>query len=191
MRRILRIALSVFTLFGLAIALRTLFGTPADNRAALQAAQNAPDNKPNLSLWVPEEELRVWDPVNPNVNPIPFRVLGPKGKDGERSAQFRHEAIGKRVRVEGIAWGYDGFKTAIPKSRVVFEGGTVLVKGVELNKPAVRGKMVRVVGTLGREVIPREGFNRGFPDYYFIDAKSFEVIEKAAEPNVILEPSKD
>lgn len=39
--------------------------------AARQAAEKDPVTKPNLSLSVPDEELRVWDPVNPNVNPVP------------------------------------------------------------------------------------------------------------------------
>jgi RNA polymerase sigma factor (sigma-70 family) len=146
-------------------------------------------SNPNLHLRVPEEELRVWDPVNPNVNPVPFRVYGPKGADGVRKDQFRHEAIGKRVRVEAIAWGYD-VETEGPKSRVVFEGGIVLVKGVDFNKPEIRGRCISVVGTLRLGQMPHRGSERMLPNYYFIDAESFRVIDKVSEPNVILEPKE-
>src|SRR5690606_25750934 len=156
----------------------------------LRAAEKPPGDKPNLSLWVPEEVLRVWDPVNPNVSPVPWRVFGPKRADGERSAEFRHAAVGKRDQVEGIGWGYE-VKTELPKSRVVFEGGTVLVKGVDFNKPEVRGKLVRVVGNLSLESMPHRGFERQFPNYYVIDAESFEVIETVTEPKVVLDQAKD
>jgi hypothetical protein len=82
-------------------------------------------------------------------------------------------------------------KTDLPKSRVVFEGGTVLVKGADFNKPETRGRCVRVVGTLRLGEVPHRGFERRFPHYYFIDAESSEVIDRVAEPNVILEPSKE
>ena len=89
------------------------------------------------------------------MRPLDFFWFIPTHGDGaylgsdrrQRPADFRHTAVGKRVRVEGIGWGYD-VQTDLPTSRVVFEGGTILVRGVDFNKPAVRGKVVRVVGTL-------------------------------------------
>jgi len=170
-----------------AVAVWRQYPVPTGGPAALQAAENGPANKPNLSLWVPDEELRVWDPVNPNVNPVPWQVYGPKGDGGQRTAAFRHTVVGKRVRAEGIGWGYD-VDTDLPKSRIVFEGGTVLVKGVDFNKPEVRGKCVRVVGTLRLESMPLKGITRQFPNYYRIDAESFEVIDRVTDPNVILDP---
>lgn len=155
-------------------------------RSTVHAAGDESVKKTNLSLWVPEEELRVWDPVNPNVNPVPWRVYGPTKDGGQRSVEFRHQAVGKRVRVEGIGWGYD-VDTDLPKSRVIFEGGTVLVHGVDFNKPEVRGKLVRVVGSLRRETIPHPGFERSFPHYYRIDAASFEVIDNVTDPQVVLD----
>ena len=166
-------------------------GILAHPRGRHPAARAADDsvNKPNLSLWVPAEELTVWDPVNTNVNPVPWRVLGPVRGDGQRSAEFRHAALGKRVRVEGIGWGYD-VKTDLPKSRVVFEGGTVLVKGVDLNEPALHGKIVRVVGTLRLGTMEHPGFTLTHPNYYFLEAESAKVVDRVTEPNVVLEALK-
>jgi hypothetical protein len=143
--------------------------------------------EPNLSLWVPEEELAVWDPVNPNVNPVPWRVFGPIPDEGKRTAAFRHTAIDQQVRVEGLAWGYD-VETELPTSRVVFEGGTVLVEGVDFHRADVLGKTVRVVGTLRLEWMPQRGFERQFPRYYCLEAESFEVIERVTDPRVVLVP---
>ena len=172
---------------GLAVVLAVSSGKPFARGIDAQAADNGPAKKPNLSLWVPDEELRVWDPVNPNVNPVPWRVYGSTADDPRRRAEFRHTSVGKRVCVEGLAWGYD-VDTDLPKSRVIFEGGTVLVKAVDFNKPEVRGRIVRVVGTLLLETMPHPGFERQFPNYYCIDAESLEIIERASEPDVIALP---
>ena len=182
--------MTLFAMIGAAVGFGVLRETGPDGHGALQAAQEAPSKKPNLLLWVPEEELKVWDPVNPNVNPVPWRVYGPKQDDGRRAGGFRHTAIGKTVWVEGIAWGYD-VKTHLPKSRVLFEGGTVLVKGVDFNRPDVRGKSVRVVGSLRLGAMTRFGFLPRCPNYYYIDATSFEILDRVAEPNVVLAASKD
>ena len=142
---------------------------PFRGSASLQAAEAAPRKKFNLHLWVPEEELKVWDPVNVNVNPVPWRVYGAKRDDGVRTSLFRHTAIGKSVRVEGIAWGYD-VETDLPTSRVIFEGGTVMVRGEDFNRPEIRGKCVRVIGTLRLGTKTRRGFDLQYPNYYYIDA---------------------
>ncbi len=158
--------------------------------AARRAVENDPATKPNLSLWVPDKELRVWDPVNPNVYPVPWRVYASSDADPKGDAEFRHRAVGKRVQVEGLAWAYD-VDTHIPKSRVVFEGGTVLVKGVDFNKPELRGRVVRVVGTLLLESMSRPGVSRQLPKYYCIEAKSFEVVEQATDPRVVALPKQE
>src|SRR3712207_3899893 len=127
MRRTIPLSLALLALAAAVIG--SLAGGPGGGGTTTHAAAPAA-GKSNLSLWVPEEELTVWDPVNPNVNPVPWRVYGgPARPDGTRPDQFRHAAVGRRVRVEGIAWGYD-VKTDLPKSRVLFEGGAALVKGV-------------------------------------------------------------
>ena len=159
---------------------------PFRGSASLQAAEAAPRKKFNLHLWVPEEELKVWDPVNVNVNPVPWRVYGAKRDDGVRTSLFRHTAIGKSVRVEGIAWGYD-VETDLPTSRVIFEGGTVMVRGEDFNRPEIRGKCVRVIGTLRLGTKTRRGFDLQYPNYYYIDATTYDVLEQVGEPKVILQ----
>jgi hypothetical protein len=89
------------------------------------------------------------------------------------------------IRVEGLAWGY-GVKTELPTSRAVFEGGTVLVDGVDFNQPDVRGKLVRVTGVLRLKWMPHAGFERQLPNYYCIEAESFEVIDQVSDPKVVL-----
>ncbi len=147
------------------------------------------DTLVDLTVRVPAADLDIWDPINVNVNPIPWRVSGPARDNGVRTSEFRHQAIGARVRVEGIAWGYD-VKTDAPKSRVLFEGGVVLIKDVDFNRPGVRGKAVRVEGTLRREAFAgHPGFERRFAEYYYIDATSFEIIDAVMVPEVVrLEP---
>lgn len=168
------------------LALGTLIAAHAGGgRDAARAAEGDPAKRPNLSLWVPDEELRVWDPVNPNVNPVPWRVFGPRRPDGLRADRFRHAAVGERVRVEGIGWGHDA-KSDLPQSHVVFAGGTVLVAGADLNRPDVKGRPVRVVGTLRLGQMPRAGFQRQFPNYYYLDATGFEVIDRVTDPRVVL-----
>lgn len=98
--------------------------------------------------------------------------------------------MGKRVQVEGLAWGYD-VDTHIPKSRVVFEGGTVLVKGVDFNKPELRGRIVRIVGTLLLESMSQPGFKRQLPNYYCIESETFEVIEQSTKPKVVALPKSE
>lgn len=189
MHRLWKGLAGAFVVAGFAAALWINGTGQLERNFALHAAENGPSNKTNLSLWVPDEELRVWDPVNPNVNPVPWRVYASPDADPRSSAEFRHLAVGKRVRVEGLAWGYD-VNTDLPKSRIVFEGGTVLVKNVDLNKANVRGRVVRVVGTLLLESMPHPGFERQFPNYYCIDAESFEIIDQAAEPKVVALPKR-
>lgn len=181
-RRLFPIAL-LFAAACMAIVAWGSFGASAEESTTVRVVEDRTSKMPNLSLWVPEEELQVWDPVNPNVNPVPWRVFGPID-DEERSAAFRHTAIDQRVRVEGLAWGYES-RAEVPTSRVVFEGGTVLVDGVDFNKPEIRGKSVRVIGVLRLRSFPHRGFERQFPNYYCIESESFEVIDQVADPKVV------
>jgi hypothetical protein len=184
MRRIGQVTVRVLVVFGAATVLWPLLRGGDGHMAAL-AGGNASSKTSNLHLWVPEEELTVWDPINVNVNPVPWRVYGKKREDGVRESMFRHTAVGKSVRVEGIAWGYD-VETDLPTSRVVFEGGTVLVRGVDFTHPAMRGKSVRVIGTLRRGTMTPRRFVRQYPHYYYIDARTFKALDRVVEPNVIL-----
>ncbi len=108
----------------------------------------------------------------------------------QRPCGVSASCLGKHVQVEGLAWGYD-VNTLMPKSRVIFDGGTVLVKGVDFNKAEVRGRVVRVVGTLLLESMSLPGVSRQLPKYYCIEAKSFEVVEQATDPRVVARPKQE
>lgn len=190
MRRTVKVTVLVLVVAGAATVLWPFLRTSGDRHAAAQGAENASPAKSNLHAWVPEEELTVWDPMNVNVTPVPWRVYGKKRVDGVRASMFRHTAIGKSVRVEGIAWGYD-VETDLPTSRVIFEGGTVLVRGMDFNQPRIRGKSVRVIGTLRRGTMTRMGFHIQYPHYYYIDARTFDMLDQVVEPNVILTQATD
>ena len=161
----------------------------ADDEQAIAAGADA-DTLTEITVRVPAADLRIWDPMNPNVNPIPWRVFTPADDQNERTATFRHQALGEAVVVEGIAWGYvprpGSAPSDAPQSRVLFEGGVVFVKGADFNQPEIHGRLVRVEGTLQREMIPgRLRFHREFPEYYFVDAGSFAVIDAVTDPRVV------
>jgi hypothetical protein len=190
MRRTAQVTLLVLAVAGAVAGLWPFLRGGGGSHAVALGGQNALSKKFNLHLWVPEEDLTVWDPINVNVNPVPWRVYGKTRDDGVRESTFRHTAIGKSVRVEGIAWGYD-VKTDLPTSRVIFEGGTVMVRGMDFNHPAIRGKSVRVIGTLRRGTMPRRGFDLQYPHYYYVDARTFNLLDRVVEPNVILTEPTD
>jgi hypothetical protein len=164
------------------------WSSAADDSRRSRAASDA-DALAEITLRVPAADVRIWDPMNPNVNPIPWRVYGPAGNEDDRTAQFRHQAIGEVIVVEGIAWGYvhepGTPHSGVPTSRVLFEGGVLLAKGADFNQPDIHGRLVRIEGTLQREAIPgHPGFKRQFPEYYFVDVTDFALIEAVTDPHV-------
>lgn len=155
-----------------------------ESEHAVEAAEKAGD-EPNLSFSVPEEELGIWDPINPKINPVPWYVHLPEAGEGQPSSMLRHMAIGKRVQAEGIAWGYDTSEPPFPKSQLIFDGGTVLVKGADFTAKETKGKTVRVVGTLRlHPPTMRPGIYRPTPKFYYIDAESVELVSAVSEPHV-------
>ena len=55
-----------------------------------------------------------------------------------------------------------------------------------------RDLIVSLLGSLRRKTIPhRRSFERQFPNYYCIDAESFEVIDPIVDPKVVLDPAKN
>src|SRR5690606_20729968 len=79
---------------------------PAADDARTPAAGADADTLTEITVRVPAADLRIADLMNPNVNPIPWRVFDPTPEQGQRTATFRHQAIGEEIVVEGIAWGY-------------------------------------------------------------------------------------
>jgi len=169
---------------------------PAADDARTPAAGADADTLTEITVRVPAADLRIADLMNPNVNPIPWRVFDPTPEQGQRAATFRHQAIGEEVVVEGIAWGYVLEPEKAPpgtlQSRVLFEGGLVLVKGADFNQPEIHGRLVRVEGTLQREMMPgRFRSYREFPLHYFIDVSSFEVVDAVTDPHVVRQKAKE
>jgi hypothetical protein len=95
--------------------------------------------------------------------PVPL-VLGPAQPDGSRSITPRKDAVGKRVRVEGLAWGQpfglkgqDGTISSHVLPQVVHQGGSVFVKGIDFTATKALGKPVRVTGTSAGRRPPARG----------------------------------
>jgi hypothetical protein len=143
-----------------------------------------------VEVRVPEQERD----VNEAAQVSPLFVYGPLREDGSRDATWRHQAVGKKVRVEGIAWGQpwgaDGEKgTVSPHAgpKVLYEGGAVFVRRVDLAAKDARGKAVRVVGTLRLEPESRTAWG-DVEKWYYIEPASFEVIERVSDPVLVLIP---
>ncbi len=140
------------------------------------------------------EKPRVAEPdpdVQEVTDPLPI-VHGPLQKDGSRKLKSRKDVVGQPVRVEGIAWGQPfGLKgqegTISPHAgpHVVYEGGSVFVKGIDFTETKARGKPVRVTGTLRFEpktIIHRWGDIKG---YYYIEATGFETLDAVTDPHLV------
>jgi hypothetical protein len=124
-------------------------------------------------------------------SPIPT-IYGPLQKDLSRTATLRKDAVGKRVTVEGIAWGQPfGLKgqegTISPHvlPHVIHQGGSMFVKGIDFTESKARGKPVRVSGILRLE--PKTGTRFGdVAGYYYLEAEDFEPIEAVKDPYPVL-----
>ena len=95
-----------------------------------------------VQWWYPTE---VYGPL----------VYGPPAEDGSRAAEYCVKAVGKRVQVEGIGWvlpsAAEGRKDLLSPPdapRVIFEGGSINVRGADFTKAKVHGKLVRIGGTI-------------------------------------------
>jgi hypothetical protein len=96
------------------------------------------------------------------------------------------DVVGRRVVVEGLAWG------AMEKGlgpRIVMDADRVYVRKVDLVKHKANGKLVRITGTLRKEHMkgvadtfpPAQGYAKDF-DYYVIDVEDWRIIDQAAAP---------
>ena len=119
----------------------------------------------SVSAQLPLLHTDQWNPTETH-GPI---VYGPKAKDGGRAAEYCDKAVGKRVQVEGIAWGTpsaaEGRRSLLspPESpRVIFEEGAIYVQGVDFTKAKVHGKLVRIGGAIE----PYDELNARIEAYY-------------------------
>jgi hypothetical protein len=146
-----------------------------------------------LEIEVTAHEVRLFEP-EPDVQEVSDSLpllVGPLQKDGARNIKARKDVVGKPVRVEGIAWGQPfGLRgqrgTVSPHAgpHVVYEGGSVFVRGVDFTEAKARGKPVRVTGTLRFE--PKSGTRWGdVKGFYYIEAAGFEAIDAVTDPYLV------
>lgn len=119
-------------------------------------------------------------------------IYGPLCEDGSRDVSIRKEAVGKRVIVEGIAWGQpfgtkgqEGTISPWAGPQVVHQGGSVFVKGIDFTESKARGKPVRVSGILRLDPGTHSRFGDLKP-YYYIEATTFEPLDVVTDPYLVL-----
>ena len=161
--------------------------------AACAVALNAQaPNRADVKVVVPTPDPAMEDAAQP----LPGMIYGPLRADGSRDVAFRKNAVGSRVIVEGVAWGQpSGLKgqegTVSPWAgpQVIYQGGSIFVKGIDFTETKARGKPVRVTGTLQLE--PELRFSRssvagGLKSYYYIEATTFESLDVVTDPYLVL-----
>lgn len=91
--------------------------------------------------------------------------------------------LGKRVQAEGLLWG--AFEKGLGQ-RVILDGATVYVRGIDLLNRDWNGKIARVEGVLRiASVKPAPPGASGYGDdfsYFYIEADRVERIERVDSP---------
>ncbi len=113
-------------------------------------------------------------------------VVGEVGPDRSRRCGTRDGYVGKRVQVEGIAWGQpfgSSTNSLSPwaQAHVSFDGGEIFLQGADFANDGMKGKLVRVTGTLRCDPGAHSRFG-DIPKYYFIEVESYESIDMVEEP---------
>jgi hypothetical protein len=134
---------------------------------------------------VPPEEAKA---KNESYLSSPALVVGPvmEGVGRPRLCRWRHEVLGHRVEVEGIALGAAPQQPShMTTQRVIYEGGMIFIKGVDFAKSEATGKLVRIGGTLRLEPERVMEFDGHEPitveKYYYIDAEKLDVVQQVTE----------
>jgi len=122
----------------------------------------------------------------------PALVVGPvmEGVGQPRLCRWRHEMLGQRVQVEGLALGKPPLKPSMmTRQRVVYEGGMIFIKGTDFLKAGAAGRTVRVTGKLRLDPASVMEFSGHesikVNQYYYIDAESVEALERVTEPYLV------
>ncbi|MFN3653025.1 MAG: hypothetical protein ACK47B_25885 [Armatimonadota bacterium] len=117
-----------------------------------------------------------------NENFSPALVYGLPRPDGSRRAEWRANLVGKTVQVEGLALGEPPLQeNHMTTQRVAYEGGRIFVRGADFPELAAVGKPVRVKGTL--RLVPESETRWGpVEKYYYLEARSVEVLERVTDP---------
>jgi len=122
----------------------------------------------------------------------PALVVGPvmEGVGRPRLSRWRHEMIGQRVEVEGLALGEPPPQPSqMTTQRVVYEGGMMFIRGVDFAKSGATGKLARVSGTLQLEPESFVFFGGHDPvvveKYYYIEAEALELVDRVSESRLV------
>lgn len=186
--RLFVVAASVVGVLALAnIGLSQDAGTGVDLK---EPSSGLTDDTARLTLHdVPPQEAHTrneWQLFSPAL------VVGPvmEGIGRPRLIRWRHELLGERVEVEGIALGTAPQRPShVTRQRVIFEGGIIFVKGVDFAESEAMGKLVRIRGTLRLKPESTVTFVGHDPitvqKYFYIDAEDLEVIQQVTESRLV------
>jgi hypothetical protein len=133
---------------------------------------------------------------NENFKMSPAFVVGPllpssePGVPAGRKSCWRYEAVGREIVVEGIALGEPPEQPLhMTSQRVIYEEGTIFVRGVDFPKLDAVGKPVRVKGTLQLEpesIIEFGGYEPIVDEkWYYLEATDAEVLERVTDPHLV------
>lgn len=150
-----------------------------------------PIDTSQIKINIPKIEREV---AGPN-NRWPM-VYGKKAANGGIHTHWKSDCVGKKVQVEGIAWGQpfgkEGQKGTISPwagAHLIYDGSSIFLRGVDYTESNARGKTVRVTGTLRFESASRTRWGKTLP-YFYIQVDSFEVVERITDPTLKLDKSE-
>ena len=158
-----------------------------------KSSEDISDNKISIKLSaVPIEEVNAKNELNVF---SPALVVGPAEKDElsgrqGRLVRWRHELVGQKVVVEGIAMGRaQSNPHVMTNQRIIYEGGVIYIKGVDFFEKNASGRLVRVTGRLRLEPETTVEFDGHDPQtvhkYYFVSADSLTVLDRVDQPRLI------
>jgi hypothetical protein len=174
--------------------------------AALPAEEPEPKNGHDLSAGpLSDDATRVRLPgappeerhtKNEGFKLSPAFVMGPLLPSAElgipsgRRSCWRHEALGREVVVEGIALGEPPQQPShMTTQRVIYEEGTMFIRGADFPELDAVGKPVRVTGTLRLEPESVMTFDGHDPivveKWYYIEATEAKVLDRVEDPHLV------
>jgi len=100
--------------------------------------------------------------------------------------------VGKRVKLEGIAWG--AFAKGLGKHIVLSSGDKIYLSGTKYLKKYPQGKLTCIIGILSiKKVEPASQYEQGYETgfyYYSLDVESFDIINTVTNefPTELMSP---
>jgi hypothetical protein len=101
--------------------------------------------------------------------------------------------VGKSVTVEGLAWGgYSkglGQHLILPYGRVYIRGFRFAKQFSKSRKPNFNGRLISIIGILRKghvkKALPGEQGSGSDFDYFYIDSKSWKIVERLTNPQIL------